>query len=306
VRALKKAASHTRIVFIDLNTPDPETGEEVPAYVRRAFDLMRRFEVLDPQAQRLPPAYVFLTNAPWEHHLDSNEYRQLALGDGFHIDEFKLDHTYPSLRAAIDGRQAHIEMHGLLKSMREHSQIPSTFDGDNPELAFTSAEQRLTIGNRYRVPDAGGTEVEGVLTSAVVLEHEKAAYCGLNTDDGRGFILRAALSDADLAAWKRHPDTFFGEVSRNRKSETVLDLYDFFMETHTKTPKAKLLGFLAGAQDIEHLAKLDQPALASVYCERLAGHATVTMGPGPEPVLQTKWRAASAAAPNSGVNESRS
>jgi hypothetical protein len=156
------------------------------------------------------------------------------------------------------------------------------------------------------VPDADGKEVEGVLMSAVVMEHEKAAFCGLNTEDGRGFLIRAALSDAELAAWKRHPDTFFGEVSRNRESKTVLDLYDFFMESYTKTPKAKLLEFLAGAKDIDHLSTLDQPALASVYCERLAGHASMTMGPRPAPVLQTKWRAASGAARNSRGSDSES
>ena len=296
VRALKKAANHTRIVFVDLNTPDPSTGEEVPAYVQRAFDLLRRFEAFDPQAQRLPPAYVFLTNAAWEHHLEGIEWRQLALGDGFHIDEFKLDHAYPSLRAAINSRQAHIEMHELLKSIHTHSDIPSTFDGENPELAFVDSENRLTIGNRYVVPDADGTEVEGVLASAVVLEHEKVAVCAVNTHDGRGIIFRAPLSDAELAAWKRHPDTFFGEISRNRKSETVLDLYDFFLETYTKTPKAKLLEFLAGAQDIDQLATLNQPDLASVYCERLAAHTFSTMGPSPMPRLQSRWRAAAGSA----------
>jgi hypothetical protein len=146
VRALNKAANHTRIVFIDLNTPDPSTGQAIPAYVQRAFDLMRRFETLDPQAQRLPPAYLFFTNSPWEHHLDAIDWRQLALGDSFHITEFKLDHQFQSVRAAINGRQAHIEMHELLKSIRTHSSIPATFGGENPELAFVDSEQkRLTI-----------------------------------------------------------------------------------------------------------------------------------------------------------------
>ena len=291
VRALRKAANHTRIVFIDLNTPDPLTGEVIPAYVQRAFDLLRRFETLDPQAQRLPPAYVFLTNAPWEHHLDDIDWRQFALGDGFHIDEFKLDYEFPSLRAAINGRQAHIEMHELLKSIRSHSSIPATFGGENPELAFVGSElNRLTIGNRYMVPDADGVEVEGVLASAVVMENEKVAVCAVNTDDGRGIIFRAPLSDAEFAAWKRHPDTFFGEVSRNRRCESVLDLYDFFLETYTKTPKPKLLEFLAGAPDISQLAALDQAELATVYCERLAANAYLSAGPGPKPPLQTKWR----------------
>jgi hypothetical protein len=294
VRALKKSANHTRIVFIDLNRPDPSTGEEVPAYVKTAFDLLRRFEAVDPQAIRLPPAYVFFTNAPWEHHLDDLEPRQLALGDSFHIDEFKLDHGYSSLRAAINGRQAHIEMHELLKSMRTHSEIPSTFDGENPELAFVNVERRLTIGDRYLFPDADGTagnDVAGVLASAVVMEHEKAAFCAVNTEDGRGIIFKASLSDAELAAWKRHPDTFFGEISRNRKSETALDLYDFLMEAYNKTPKEQLLEFLAGAEDILLLSTLDQPQLASAYCERLAANAFAKMGPGPKPLLESKWRA---------------
>lgn len=291
VRALGKAAKHDRIVFIDLNTPDPSTGQAIPAYVQRAFDLLRRFETLDPLAQRLPAAYVVVTNAPWEHHLDSTEWRLLALGDGFHIDEFKLDHQFPSLRAAINGRQAHIEMHDLLKSIRSHSSIPATFGGENPELAFVeSGQSRLTIGNRYVVPDADGTEVEGVLGSAQVMENEKVAVCAINTDDGRGIISRVPLSDAEIAAWKRHPETFFGEVSRNRRSETALDLYDFLMETYTKTPKAKLLELLAVAPDIDQLAELDQPELASVYCERIAASVYSTAGPAPKPPLQTNWR----------------
>jgi hypothetical protein len=209
VRALMKAAKHSRIVFIDLNTPDQLTGKEVPEYLRRAFDQMRRFEVLEPQAQRLPPAYVFLTNAPWEHDLDGTEMRQLALGNSFHINEFKIDHAYPSLGAAINGRQAHIEMHGLLKSMYKHNDIPSTFDGDNPEFAFENAGHRLTIGDRFVVPDADGNEVAGVLASAIVMEAEKAATCVVNTDDGRGIIVKMPLTEAELSAWKRHPETSF-------------------------------------------------------------------------------------------------
>ncbi len=140
------------------------------------------------------------------------------------------------------------------------------------------------------VPDGDGNEVEGVLTSATVIENENVAVCAINTNDGRGIIFRAPLSDSELAAWKRHPETFFGEISRDRRSETVLDLYDFFMETYTKTPKARLLEFLAGAPDIDQLAELDQADLASVYCERLAANAYSRAGPTPKPPMQTKWR----------------
>ncbi|AOE85883.1 YecA family protein [Pseudomonas sp. TCU-HL1] len=289
VRALQKAANHTRIVFIDLNSPDPSTDEGVPAYMQRAFDLVRRFEVSAPEAQRLPPAYVFLTNTPWEYHLDSVEWGQTALADGFRLEDFKSDHVFPSLRAAINGRQAHIDMHKLLKSMRSHSSIPSTFDGDNPELAFVTAEPRLIIGNRYVAPDTEGGEVEGVLSSAVVMEQERVAYCALNTFDGRGILFSVPLSEAELKAWKRHPETFFGEISRNCQSKTPLDMYDFLMETYHRTPKEKLLEFLAGSGDVEQLSALSQPELASIHCERLAVHAFANKKPAPPPLV-SRWR----------------
>ncbi|WP_175545189.1 hypothetical protein [Variovorax sp. OV329] len=295
VRALNKTAGHQRIVFIDLNNPDPSIGDAVPAYLQRAFDLLRRFETLDPQAKRLPTAYVFMTNTPWEHQLDSTEWRLLAIADGFHINDFKMDQVYPSIRAAVDARQPHLEMHALLESMRTHSGIPSTFDGESPELAFPDGGQqpRLTIGKRLRVPDGKGNEVEGVLASAVVVEAEKVAACAVNTDDGSGLIIKAALSDEELAAWKRHPTTFFGEVSRERKCETALDLYDFFMETYSKSSKEQLLKLLKGAEDFDTLAGLDQSELARVVCERYATSLFANVGPPPKPPLNTKWRSAS-------------
>ena len=288
-RALKKAAAHPRIVFIDLNQPDSMT-DGVPAYVQRAFDQLRRYEMLDPQARRLPPAYVIMTSTPWEHHLDGTEWRRFAVADGFHISDFKMDQVYPSLRAAIDAREPHVEMHGLLKSMREHSSIPSTFDGENPELAFASQKQRLTIGDRLRVPNEKGDEVEGVLASAVVMEADKEAVCAVNTDDGRGLIVKTPLSDEELAAWRSHPDTFFGEVSRNRKCDTAVDLYDLLMETYRNTPREKLVEWLAGVPDFDKLAALEQPELAKVFCERSATTIFAKTGPGPKPPLETRWK----------------
>lgn len=292
VRALNKAANHTRVVFIDMNVPAIEPPQGVPTYIQRNFDLLRRFELLDPLGKRLPQAYVFLTNTPWEHHLDEVGWHCAALGDGFHIADFKADHEYPSLRAAIDSRLAHIEMHALLKSMRNHAGIPSTFDGDNPELAFEGVTNRLLIGNRYRFPDGRGAEVEGVLMSAVVLEADKVAWCVIAASDGLQRIGTVPLSDAELAAWKRHPDTFFGEISRGRHApvQSPLDLYDFLMEVYAKTSKEKLLELMALAPDIEHLTMLDQPALASVHCERLAMAAAAQMGMQAKPDLQTRWR----------------
>jgi hypothetical protein len=290
VRALNKAANHTRIVFIDLNAPDESVDNQPPAFVKRAFDLLRRFEVLDPQAQRLPPAYVVLTNSSWEHHLDETRGRIVVLADGFHIEEFKLDHAFSTLRAAVDGRQAHIEIHDLLKSIRSHSEIPATFDGENPELAFKGTEDVLLIGNRYMIPDADGNDVPSTLVSAVVIENEKVAMCIAHTDDGKSIGFTAPLSETELAAWKKHPETFFGEIASNHKADTAIDLYDFFLASYSKTSKENLLKFLAASPDIQELAKLSQSELARIYCERLAASAFANTDPKPKPLLHTKWR----------------
>jgi hypothetical protein len=290
VRALKKAADHNRVIFIGLNHTDPLGGPDIPPYVQQVFDSLRRYEVTDPAAKRLPMAYIFVTNDSWVNQLDGTSWRRMLIADGFRINDFKLDHVFPSLRAAIDSREAHTEMHGLLQSIRQHSEIPSTFDGGNPELAFVNTENRLLIGNTYMLPEEGGGEVECILQSAVVVETEKIAFCGVNTFDGRGILVRVPLSESELAAWKRHPDTFFGEMSRGRKIETVLDMYDFLMKTYSKSSKVKLLEFLKGSLDIAELAKLDQAELAKVYCERIAIQSFAWESRVSKPVLQTKWR----------------
>lgn len=43
-RALAKYASHTRIVFIDINVPDNTTGTGVPLFLQGALSDLRAFE----------------------------------------------------------------------------------------------------------------------------------------------------------------------------------------------------------------------------------------------------------------------
>jgi len=98
------------------------------------------------------------------------------LAEGFQIPDFKYDTAYSSLRAAHNSRKKHSDIYQLLKSMRIHSEIPATFDGTPPELAFSDQKQRLIIGEKYLIPDANGVERPGKLTSATVVESESMAY----------------------------------------------------------------------------------------------------------------------------------
>jgi hypothetical protein len=46
------------------------------------------------------------------------------------IGDFKGNRPFQGLRAAIDASETHIEMHVLVRSIRDHNEMPSTFDGE--------------------------------------------------------------------------------------------------------------------------------------------------------------------------------
>ena len=268
-RALAKKADHARLVFIDINVPDDTTYTEVPAYMRRALADLRKFEGRIIKGMPLPDAYLVVTNTPWHHHLDTSSFRCVAMAEGFQIQDLKVGSTFTSLREAIDSRDRHIEMYDLIQSMKDHAEIPSTFDGEIPEFAFGNCDARLLIGRRYLVTDPDGNESPGLLTTATVNEREQKAYCGLSFASDKSAIYIWPLSDVEMAAWRKHPDTFFGEVGqRSTKAEDPLDLYDFFHNSYRQTPKDRLLELMADAHDIEELRNLGQPQLASIYAER--------------------------------------
>lgn len=272
--ALSKNANYERIVFIDINMRDDATGNQPPTYLEKALRRLRFFEGQSLNGQLRPPAYVFVTNSPWSLYLDAPAPRCAALAEGFQIPNFKGGVYAPSLRHAIDAREAHIEMHELIRSIQDHSNIPSTFDGEIPEYAFGTEKQRIVIGQRYMVSDADGVERPAEVTTATVAEAERVAYCGVTFEDGRAAICTMPLTDEDLAAWRRHPDTFFGILGqRHTRVDSPLDMYDFFHASFKQCSKEKLLEAMAGAHDFEQLAKLDQSQLASIHAERMTNAA---------------------------------
>ncbi|MGQ7934715.1 YecA family protein [Paraburkholderia sp. D1E] len=269
INAMQKKADHPRIVFIDANMPDDGGTQNGPPMMNVAIRKLRGLEGNLINGKPLPAAYVIVTNTPWHHHLDSTSFRCCLDVDGFQIPDFKANVPAPSLRDAIDARERHIELHELMKSIQDHSKIPSTFDGEIPEFAYGETAPRLMIGRRYLVKDEEGNDASGELTCAVVVEAKKWAWCGLQLDSGKSVLCTLPLSDHEMSAWRQHPDTFFGEVGqRHTKAETPLELYDFFLESYRNIPKERLIEILSNASDIQELAGLDQPKLASIYAER--------------------------------------
>lgn len=116
-----------------------------------------------------PEAYVIITNNPYQYTLESKSYRSAVVVEGFKISDFRYDSVYNSLREALEARSRHLEIEQFVKSMRVHYEIPSTFDGEIPELEYHQTESRLLIGNKYLVPK-DDSEVTAELIDGTVLE----------------------------------------------------------------------------------------------------------------------------------------
>lgn len=266
--ALAKEALHTRIVFIDLNVPDDVT-ESTPVLLEALTGLRSREGSLTVHDDPAPAAYVIVTNHPYQFSLETLHFRCSALAEGFKIPDFKVDAEPVTIREAIMARNKHKEVLQLMDSIREHYEIPSTFDGDIPQLAFGQTSPRLRIGQKYMVPGDEG-DVTGELVDAVVMEPEKRAFGIYRLESGQTIIAACPLTDDELAAYKRYPETFFGVYKRQtRKTEDPLELFDFFYETYRRAPRATLLRFLEGQPDYESLKDRTQEELAVTYCERM-------------------------------------
>jgi len=268
--ALLKEANHTRVVFIDVNVPDDASQQHSISYIEETLAGLRgRESSLTIHGNPAPEAYIIVTNHPYEYSLKTSHFRVSALAEGFKMPEFKIGAKFSSIRAALRAREKHHEMFTLMDSIREHYEIPSTFDGEIPELAFGKTETRLRIGKKYLVLDDKGKEVVGELVEATVAWDNAVGIYRL--EDGRSIIAKNPLTEDELSAYDRYPDTFFGVYkTQGRKAETPLELFDFFYETYQKTPKEKLLEFLKDHPDFEKLQGESQEELAIIYCERMA------------------------------------
>jgi hypothetical protein len=280
--ALSKRANHARIIFIDINLRDDVPGDIAPIYKRKAVGRLRALETQLLNGEPTPSAYVFVTNYPWGLYLDDPEPRCTFLAEGFKIPTFKGGVT-ADLRSVIDAREAHIEMHELITSMKDHSGIPSTFDGEIPEFAFHTDAPRLLIGSRYMVGDVEGAQRPAMVTTATVRESDNSALCGVTFEDGKSAIWTVPLSPGEMAAWRQHPDTFFGVVGqRTTRAQTPLEVYDFVLGAFRGMSREELLAAMATAPDIDHLAELDQPRLLSTHTERTT-RAALALRPGSPP-----------------------
>lgn len=264
--ALGKDATYPRIVFIDVNLPNDTNGEArwfnevVPA-------VKNREPKMTINQQPAPPAFVIVTNLPYHYDLEGTGTGRAALALGFKIKDFGVTAEFDGLIPAFKAKQKYADLFGIMDTIRRYH-IPSTFDGELPEFAFGEAERRWIIGERYDLSQFEEGAI-GILSAANVSEQDKTAFLAYNLHDGRNVLMQARLTDAELAAYLQHPETFFGVYQRAGKQlSDPLSLFEFFHEAYMNAPRDRLLDFLKSSCDFEELSKLPTDELLLVFCDR--------------------------------------
>jgi len=280
-KALAKNAAHTRVVLIEVNVPDvldpsKEKSREMTGWPAAALEQIR-YQETKPfvGGDEKPSAYVIVTNHTFHNNLDALNMSCQAFATGFKIPDFCPDVAFNGYYAALQAREKHCEMFALLESLRKHYEIPSTFDGELPEFAFSGeADVRLQFGRWYTIPMDDGRQVLGRLYEASVDEVGKQVIGAYQLATGEYVLAHRPISDTELAAYRRFPETFFGEIRPVHKPATTIEeLCDFFYENHKKLTKEQLLEALKHAADYEKLKLAEQKELAAIYAERCALHA---------------------------------
>jgi hypothetical protein len=265
--ALKKKAKYERVIFIDMNIPDFLNQVEI-----MLGEIRRKEQILRIDGQDAPQAYLFITNHPFEYDLSGIGQGRMGFSHGFKITDFSFDFKFTNIRDVLKAREKHKDMFALIKSICEHQEIPTTFDGEHPEFAFRKEDSppRLIIGNKYLVPGEDGKDIEGILENATLLEQERKIWGVYKTVDGKRIICTNPITDEELIAYRRQPDTFFGvHLKQGKKTDNPLDLFDFFYESYKETSRERLLEFLKDSPDFERLKSLDREELLVTYCERV-------------------------------------
>ena len=272
-KALAKKANHTRVVFIEVNVPDVLTEKTLDGWPRAALEQIRYAEQTDaPDGAPKPSAYVIVTNHAFHNNLDAIDVGIMALAVGCRIPDFGPDVKFSRLKEVLERNKRHAEILGLMDSIKVHSEIPTTFDGEIPVFAFGRASEipRLRIGKRYMIPDANGQEVPGLLEEAVVMENDRMVFGIYRTDENLRYIATSPMTENEFIAWKMYPETFFGKIQEVvQPLGNWMDLAMFFYKTYKDSSRKKLLEFMAGHENFGELQKLPQEELAILYSERM-------------------------------------
>jgi hypothetical protein len=263
-KALRKKAAHTRIVMIDVNVPhdDRRTQAEWLDAVNSA--VKGREPKLTIDGQPAPPAYVLVTNHPYQYDLEATRTGIVVITAGFKIPDFGSLLPFPTYVAAYKAKQKHIDLFHLIKAIGSFT-IPTTFNGEVPEFEFGQAERKWTIGEQYDLDNQG----IGTLISASVAEERKEMMLVFRTDSNGLTVKQMAMTDAELAAYRHHPQTFFGIIQPVGSLKSEMDLFEWFLDSMKDATRAQHLEYFKSSSDLPRLSTLSDMDLMLERCQSM-------------------------------------
>ncbi|NTH65306.1 SEC-C domain-containing protein [Agrobacterium rhizogenes] len=264
--ALEKPAADERLIFIDLNAPHAQTESGEPFWLNSA---VQRLDARERTLSDGQTSYIFVTNLPYHRYLDAIEIGREVLAFGLGISDFSKP-GHKTIVSMYRAKQKHLDAHRIMDELRSYPRLPSTFDGSLPSQTFGGSLPPIAIGQTYFFDSIGDAGAVAKVTTAVMFPDQKRIMIGVSTEDGQHLLLSEDATDEQVADYLKHPDVYFGEIQNvTRQAKTPLELFEFFLETYSKSSKEDLLKFMNSFPQFEALRSLPQEELALIYCEQM-------------------------------------
>lgn len=123
-KALQKATSLERLVFVELAYTGAPLNEETGGWAAIAVNQLRTLEQ-QPTSATLPSALIVLTNFPERWQLDQPMEGTGVVMEGFRTDRYRMGQEV-ELLAAIEAKERNREIEFLWASLQRHSRVPMT------------------------------------------------------------------------------------------------------------------------------------------------------------------------------------
>ncbi|MFD1578292.1 hypothetical protein [Ramlibacter ginsenosidimutans] len=261
VDALRKHTEHERIVFIELSSEDIPSKQ----LVEEVSKAIRGREALTLGGKPAPAAYVCVTNHPYHQTLTGTAIKRLMVAEGFKVPDFGTT-WFPTLIEQFKAEQRHAEVLALRDAFKNY-QVPATFDGEVPEVAFGQIERRWLIGEQYDL-NRFGLDCTGLLEFAYVDEESAVVELRFRLREGDERVFQDSLSAMELAAYRHHPQSFFGAlIDLPPEVDTPFDLFKA-VYNDCKMTRSQILEFCAAAPDLARLGELPEEELRLEFCDR--------------------------------------
>jgi hypothetical protein len=267
-RALAKPADCERMIFLDLNAEMSAdvSDDNPPAFVGTVNKRLRDYEKNElPDGEK---AYVLVTNLNFHKNLDALA-QLVAWPVGLGVGNFNNSGFYRLSDRYMQERE-HADVFRVAEGLSKILTWPATFDGSLPSVGLEGQRPPIQIGETYSFEGAGpnGEDLVGTVTSAIMLESEKSVMVGVSCADGKSYLLKEDVSDAQLADYRAHPDAYFGQIVRPQKGiKSPHDMFDFLMHAYAEMPREDLLRHMAGRVPDAEMMETEQ--LRAIYCEGL-------------------------------------